>query len=370
MKISVITYHRVYNYGSALQAYATIKYFERLGHEAEIIDYCPQRYLNYGSFKQIFNESQMHYDSVIKSAVVTVIKVPSYKMQKKVFDRFLGQYVPLTKTYYSEKELWEDTPIADVYCTGSDQVWNNFFIKDFERPFFLTFVPKDKKRIAYSASFGKSSLTKDELHKVEKDLQQYSAISVREQSGLDILIGIDVPIKTRVLDPTYMLIKKDWEQLANPLGEKEPFILVYQLHGDSKAAEYAVELSKVTGLKIIRLTNMLHQRMKGGSIRLLPTVNEFVSYINNAEYIVTDSFHGTSFSINLNKKFIVTYPSHFSNRLDNILNITELTDRVANSAEEAILISKKEIDYKKVNRLLTVQREITNDFMIKVLNGD
>jgi len=362
MKILIITYHRVYNYGSSLQAYATLQAFSKLGLEAEVIDFVPKRYQNYSSVKQIYNESCYYHKNIFSRILSTAIKIPSYKKQKKVFDLF-DEFLSLTQRF-DEKSLNNDYPVADIYCTGSDQVWNNFIESSFIPEYFFSFLKNKEKCISFASSFGKESFEDNDKQILGQYLKKYSSISVREDSGVKILESISVP-SIQLLDPVFILTKEEWLKIAEPNKYNFKYILVYQLHGDSNAIDMAIELSKTTGLEVLRLSNSFHQ-IGFYKSSFLPTVNEFLTLFNNAEYVITDSFHGTSFSINLNKEFFVKYPQKFSTRIKSILKLTELEDRAVSSYKDISLENK--IDYSKVNEIIMRERNRSMDYLREAID--
>lgn len=361
MKISVITYHRVYNYGAALQAYATEKCFNQLGYDAEIVDYIPKKVRNYGSFGQVYYESGLFSKNPVKRLVSSLVKMPSYKKQRGVFDKFLDNKLTMTKPYYSEEELINDIPKADMYCTGSDQVWNNTYVKEFDYTYFLSYA-ENKLKFALSASFGRKDFSMEELGQMTPWLNQYKAISVREKSGLDLLKGTNVQIKEHTLDPTLILRKKDWEELISDV-EYEDYILVYQLHGTSNAEDYAIKIAKEKNLKVLRIVTMLHQKSDKSIPIVLPDVEKFLSLIYHAKYVVTDSFHGTAFSLNFNKNFVVSVPGKTGERIQSVLELAGLTDRIATNVKEAIGIAENRIDFTKCNIRIEEERKKTTAFI-------
>ena len=367
MKISVITMQSVYNYGSALQAYATDTFLKKKGHEVEFVDYYPKRMRNYGSLKQLYIDAKPFHKKVWKCIAVSLVKYPSMKALKKVFLPFGEKYIPKSKMYNSLEELKSNPPMADVYCTGSDQVWNDYLEGRFDKAYFLDYAPADKKRIAYSASFGREDISDDELKPVKDLLEKYSAISVREDSGLEMLENIDVPFKQCVLDPTFMLSKEEWNKLAEPVKESG-YILVYKLHEDSIASEVALEMGRKMNKPVIRISTDYFKRIKGGKTIVAPKVQEFVSYIANADFVVTDSFHATAFSISFNVPFVSVKWSMFNDRIGTVLRKFKLEDRHISTVDEAVKVSENKIDFDKVNALVEAEREKTEEFLDKALS--
>jgi hypothetical protein len=149
MKISIITLHTVKNYGSVLQAYATQKKFEKMGCEVEIIDYWRRDNIDSGLLKQYLKDSDKWNRNFLTRTIFMAIKAPSVLKKIKIFNHFLKDRIRLTKRrYYSLEELKTDVPEADIYCTGSDQMWNSDWNSGIERPFFLEYAPEGKPCIS------------------------------------------------------------------------------------------------------------------------------------------------------------------------------------------------------------------------------
>ena len=358
MKISVITLHAVKNYGSALQSYATQKIFEDLGLETEIIDYRRKPVL-YKTPMQILKSKEYSFKKKIKA----LLMAPSGKKAKQVFDRFLNAHIKMTDTVYTYDKDFEEKPIqADIYCTGSDQVWNSGWHNGIAYPFFLSFAPDDKKKIAFSASIGKEQLDEGEKAETKRLLERYSAISVREASAVGIIKDLGIENVVQVLDPTLTVTPEVWYDLADKAKRKEKYVLVYQLCNNSKFERYAKRFARKKKLKLIRLCTRYDQMRKPGHAVVLPEIITFLSLFRDAEYVLTDSFHATSFSLIFHKKFGCFWPSAFATRLQSILQLTGLESRHVADVNDFNCLDG-EIDYDKVDEILNKSREQTMQFL-------
>ena len=368
MKVDVITLHNVKNYGSALQTYATQKTLENLGCEVEIINYYRKDLIEEKLVENRINGSNIFSKNVITRFVGKLFLKPSVEKQCKKFKDFFDGNINLTKQkYYSNEELKENLPIADVYCTGSDQVWNSDWNRGIEKAFFLDFVPQDKKKIAYAASFGKDKLNENEIDITREMLSKYKYISVREKSAKEIIENLGINNVEHVLDPTLLLTKTEWENLKVDIKHKMKYILVYQLNTKNPEFDkYVMKLSKYKKMPIIRVSNVSYQRLKYGKFVNCPGVKEFISYFLNAEYVVTDSFHATAYAINFNKKFLSIFPKKFSTRLQSILDLTQLQERRVTDFNDFSLIDK-EIDFDKVNKIIDKEREKSIKYLKKAI---
>lgn len=372
MKIDIITLHNVKNYGSVLQSLATQTILEKKGYEVEFINYYRKNLIDKNILKDNLENSKFFSLNCITKLIGRIILPKTINKQIKVFNDFLIKYIKTTKcTYYSFEELQNNIPKADIYCTGSDQMWNSEWNKGIERAFYLDFLPDEAPRFALSSSFGREEIQdKEEKKKVSKMLKKYKAISVREKSGLNILKQMEINDAENVLDPTLLLDKNMWEQIIEGKVKKKKdkkYILVYQLNMKNKEFDnYVKKLSKTKKMSVIRVSINNYQRFKYGKLVDTPSVLDFLDYFFNAEYIVTDSFHGTAFSINLNKKFICIFPKKFSTRLQSILELTGLENRKLKDKENLNQIDD-EINYDKVNEILEQERKKTNNFIDKAL---
>lgn len=319
-KIGVITFHKTYNYGAALQAYATVVFLNECGFGVDIIDYYPNNLQEYGTLKNSFLEASNANRSYIGKIISALIKTPSYKRLKKQFDEFINNELPVTKPYYSSMELVKDLPQCDYFCTGSDQVWNNYYTHHFDEVYFLDFVPDKYKCFSIAASFGKETFSEKELEYIKRKLVRYDYISIREKAGINIAKGLGFDKAELMLDPTLLVDRNIWKKFAESYQIDTPYILVYQLHGDSNAFDVALQYGKKKRLKVARIITMYHQMRPGCINIIVPSVHQFIGLIKGAEYIFTDSFHGTVFSHIFEKKVGITLPSKFGNRIITLLS--------------------------------------------------
>lgn len=361
-KVAIITYHKVYNCGSSLQAYATLQTFLKLGMDATIINYVPKRFKRYGSFLQTFAEKSFFSNS-LKALLMTLLSYRSRKKQKEQFDKF-DTYLQLGEEVYDENLPF--MPEYDMYFTGSDQVWNNYF-GGFEKAYFLDFVKKGKPCYAYSASFGKNQFRDDEKFELRNLLSKYSKISVRENTGKRLLEEFNIE-STQLLDPIYVLSRDEWSKIAeSPIEGK--YILIYQISYKSNCIDYARQLSiNVGGMPIYFIEYERRPHRHGITYFFAPTVNQFLGLIRNATYMVTDSFHGTSFSLKFNRTFFTVMPPAFPGRIKSILELLGLQDRIISSVSELDGKLSDNINWDRVNAILKVEAENNILFLKKCLS--
>lgn len=355
MKVAVITRHAITNYGSLLQAFATQQIIENLGHTCEIIDYIrdDESYLH--REKTLLARKPEWNHSSIKRMIYLALRQPESIASGRKFEKEQKAFLNLTKRYSDLEQLVEDKPVADVYITGSDQVWGPVENGTYDSSYCLAFTSDTDKRIAYAASFGRTDMTQKTETFFKKYLASYRQIGVREDSAVKLLdkMGIE---SVQVLDPTLLLDAAFWTRFTNPIKEKK-YVLVYQLHNDSRVGTYALKVAKRMGLPLIRISASFHQIIREGKFIWCPTVSEFLSYIQYAVCLVTDSFHGTAFAINFNTSFVEVLPNNNTGtRNMSILNMTHLTDRILENDEDVELALRK-INFTETNMILEDKRQ-------------
>lgn len=320
MKIDIITRHAVPNYGSLLQTYATQKTLEKLGMDVEFINY-----IRYDERAKELANTQLISKRWNKNFALRyaykLIQTWNYSHMYKRFKAYRKGFIKETPSIYGNlQELKKNLPIADIYCTGSDQIWSKIGKDNYDEAYFLEFV-KNKKCISYAASFGREKLDGKLVENLPKLLKKYSYILVREDSAKKIINSLGFNNVEQVLDPTFLLTKKEWEKLAKEKVKYKNYVLVYQLHNNKQFNKFAKEFAKKHNKRLIRISPSIYHIVRGGKLIYMPTQYEFLSYFLNADYILTDSFHATAFSIIFNKKFVDILPGNTSTRIISVLKL-------------------------------------------------
>ncbi|WP_062059373.1 polysaccharide pyruvyl transferase family protein [Aquimarina longa] len=309
MKIKTITCHEVYNYGASLQEYALLKYLENLGYEAETIHYKPP-YLS-KHFKLWIVSSPFFDKNFLFRAIYLILKLPKRLInlkRKKKFDEFSEKYIKSGKKLYrSNEELKADIPEADAYICGSDQIWNSFFENGKDPSFYLDFVPDNKLKLSYAASFAIDELEEDIKGFVKEKVSRLDYVSVRESSGKRILEDLGFDKVTQVLDPVFLLEPKEWQALMLPQIEKDivdkgKYIVVYDFDNDPVIKELAEKLKKENGWKIYAFNELIDYADKNF---YLEGPELFLTVLNTAECILANSFHAVAYSLILHKNLAV-----------------------------------------------------------------
>lgn len=367
MKVGVITFHGSHNYGSVLQAYATQETIKKLGCDVEIIN-----------FRM---ESQKRYYSLyprgygIWTLGQDLLMLPFHgkrSIRAKKFENFISEMPLSGPEMKNRKELQSVVNRYDVYLTGSDQIWSNRIPElvgakeDFTGVYFFDFVNNNKPRIAYASSVGE--ITYDELIEKKKWLNKFTSISTREQYGVDLLRRIVDKDVELVLDPTFLLNKDQWgEKAGRERLIKEPYVLLYTLHGLKHGLKWGkalTEFGKRKGLKIVAISPFFP--ITATDVRNVIDAGpfDFLNLIKNAELIFTDSFHGTAFSINMNKPFYSYVGKNTGdNRKLGIMRQFGLEGRALESLEDIEKIVEYDLDYVNYNKLIDAARDRSSGWL-------
>lgn len=360
IKIKTITCHEVYNHGASLQEYALLHYLNSLGFEAKTLHYKPP-YLSQ-HFK-LWSVSP-RFDKPILKQLYLLAKLPKRLKdlkRKKAFDVFAEKYIPTdNKRYENNQELKEHIPEADVFICGSDQIWNSFFQNGKDPAFYLNFVPDNKIKISYAASFAIDQLEDTVKPLVHENVARMQAVSVRETSGIKILKNLGIENAVQVLDPVFLLSKNHWnDTFVYPIEEK--FIFVYDFDSNPLIKQIALSLKEKHGWLIYTVNNNIDYADKNLWFEGPET---FLSLISQSQFNLTNSFHSVAFSIIFEKQFVVLDRNEAINtRMRDVLGLFKIqTQRITNFENFKNLTN---IDYKKVKILVDENVEKSKSFLIK-----
>lgn len=357
MKIGIITLHNSFSFGACLQAYATYMAVRQLGHEAVMIDY-----------RNSYEQSQNHVlptkkDISLKKRIVTVaenILLLKLHNQNRSFRGFHNIYEK-TDYYSSAEEI--QTQSFDCLISGSDQLWNPDIFGGIDTAFFLDFGSENCRRISYAASAGSHVFTDGEISLIYPLLKKYYAISVREEKlkkQIDSIIGINA--KT-VLDPTFLLPVSHWRQFMGEPLYREHYILLYMIgvpysEYKTKYAPVVRFYSEKLNLPVFGVSQMSFVKTLGVDRALCGlTPQQLIRAINDADLVITSSFHGVAFSVQLNRRFAALKTEN-PDRVNCLLESVGLENRIIDGLDEKKCISLlNEIDYSEVNQKLGLLKE-------------
>lgn len=368
MKIGILTYQYAMNYGALLQAYGLKTYLSSLNHEVEILNYDT-------SF--LYNKQRPIKYRIISTVWNIVKNVLGARKKRKEFDIFRKDYLKLNDLILnSAHQLREYLKCKefDAFIVGSDQVWNPEINGD-DKTYFLDFADNQIK-ISYAASFGVSSLDDKTISSVIDCLQSFSAISVREKTAQKLLTQLDKKVEV-VLDPVFLPERQVWDMLSgrNQVVDGK-YLLCYVMPGDrhleKRIEEIASEYKKVTGNKIIFLGRKEYKKFKPDGTDLVSAGPcEFVNLFKYADQIITNSFHGTAFSIIYNKPFYslvntqISGKKQLGSRVIDLLKELNIEERILDVNDSCDFTNK--IDYECVDSCLNRLRTVSHNFIITAL---
>lgn len=350
-RIGIVTYHRAINYGAILQVYALQKKIKELGAKCVILDYRNKRLENKHKRRRISDCNN------VKDVIKFLLLSKNQNIKYEKFRGFSDKYFDLSNPLYSKDDLIKIQDEYDKFIVGSDQVWN-YKINDMDTTYLLDFVKDRSKKTSYAASFGVSSIPSEYKQKYFDLLDEFDILSIREKQGAGMikeLLSKEVQV---VLDPTLLIPKEEWCNLAEETNlNRGKYILIYAFGGSKYIKDFAENVSKKTGYKIVCISNTYKMNI---GIKYIKSAGpeEFLELFKNAEYIITNSFHGTAFSINFSKQFfteMLPETKGVNSRLENLLELFGLEDRKLNGCDANVI--HKRIDYHKVNRKLEAERK-------------
>lgn len=340
MKILTITCHRPYNYGAVLQAYALQHHLLEQGVETAIVDYLPdyQRKRTKGNF--------------FLRLIWSLYRMPDFIVGKRVFGQFISDNLLLTRQYNSFEELKASPPEADGIIAGSDQIWNYNLHKD--DTYYIGFAADNCFKASYAASVAQDTIPENLKIKYKHRLQDFKKISVREKTAECLLKDLGFKNVSTVLDPVFLLSAQEWiNNIADSSFIETNYVLMYAFNCTKEISDYAHDLAKKMNKKLYIINTMVKDyRFRCNRHFWNCSPNRFVSLFKNADIVVTNSFHGLSFSV-IFKKQIHVFSKHTggNSRLFDLmkeLNLSNCKDGILINYDEVYKILDDKVRYSKL----------------------
>lgn len=380
-KIGIITLVRVNNFGAELQAFATQQALQLMGYDAEIIDY---HYFTHPRHQKT-KGSKPSFAMPFKLKVIVALYpwLQRYKRLKQdktilkrredCFESFHRENTKFSKEYRTAESLKTAGKDYDAFVVGSDQVWNpnNYTSLD---PFFLKFAPQSKIRISYASSFGVSVLPEHSRPYYRDALRGLNAVGVREENAVQLVEDVAGVKAQWVIDPTLLLTGEEWIKYGKAVeGVPDNFVLIYEVTPCSYVKKLAQKISEELGCKVVRINGDASRQEADDEVLNIMAAGpaEFIWLFSKASMVVTNSFHGTAFSLNMQKDFFVVTPLRKNNnsRQKSLLRLANQENRLI--VEEAPMPEKDKfsVDYSTVNSLLAEAREKSINFLKGAIDG-
>lgn len=361
MKVGIITFFCSYNYGSALQAYALQYFLNKSGCDVNIIDYT----YTY-DFRQYYLFRTHEYLKRPQAMVADILCFSKNKKRKIAFEDFVNKYFTLTKRYSDNDDMTELNKDFDAFICGSDQIWNLDCTNGVVPAYFLGFVDDNKNKIAYAPSVAKTKFIRNHDKEVQRYINRLDAISVREKSTVGVFQKVcSKEIKVTV-DPTLLLTGTDYDKLLSSGNTKNKnYIFVYMLSKDERLLNYVSNVAKTMKKEIVYITGKLNRSFGCKAYNVYGCgPEEFLSYIKNADYVITNSFHATVFSVQFHKKFCVFPTKNGGARMIDLLTEIGLEQCIYNSN----INIEQDINYEEVEIKLSGLRESSIEFLRSALS--
>lgn len=383
-RLGLILAYRGVNYGMLLQAYATQRFIERQGFKTEILEYTRTSYkhIRFTPWLPVYAIDEfvrkIKAKNKKKNEFLDEVHVKNITDRKKVSNEFIESNLTNRRVIKGIEALESAGKEYDGVLIGSDQIWppdaafGNFTT--------LRFVPDSTNKISYATSLGVSSYPYYCRSSASQFWKRINHLSVRETQGKRIIQDIcNIPVEV-VVDPTYLFTGDEWKEL---IYEEQvisgDYILCYFLGATKEHKELARKFADKQGVKLVSILST--ESISDIDLSYADEVitgkgpKDFINLIRNAKYVLTDSFHGVAFSVINNKQFFVFYRTKVgsknsrNSRIDNILSMWELKDRLVLNDASVDAFSVNAIDYEHVNKLVESKRNHSISFLIKAL-GD
>lgn len=359
-KIGIITFHNSVNYGALLQTYALSRVLANEGFIVEIIDY-----VNDKIDHELSSSRYMHNKSFKGFVKYCIKRVHGYRKDKS-FSNFINSELELSRERnITREEIKKLAGRYDVVITGSDQVWNSK-ITDMDMTYYLDFVAEGTKRIAYAVSGG--DVVDDDISNALPLIKRIDALSVREQSLSDLLFERYDVVSAVCLDPTLLAGKKLFKPIVSNRLIKKRYIFCFMMDYKPEIIEVAKQIANEKGLVVIDNKNSLQ-------FFLHSSPKDYLSWIYNAEYVLTDSFHGTALSIVFNKQFISDVydgKGRIKQRIGDLLKTLSLEERFKNVIVDDVLeisrVLDSSIDYSAVENKRLELAQKSHTWLVDAIN--
>lgn len=360
-KVGIVTFHTALNYGAIMQSYALQHFLYEKGIDNEIIDYrCP-------FIEKCYSPFFVSDGKVLNSLIRGVMFGHTIRRKHVVFKRFIDTHLQLSQEFQDRDSIQRVRDNYSYFISGSDQVWSPISA-GFDPVYFLPFA-KDEQKISYAASIGTNSLSDEQFLEYKNRLEGFSCLSVREGTAKDVLRRLDPEREIFVhVDPTLLLCKESWYNLLGSLPDNIPaeYLLIFNVEKPISDVEFAKRKAKEMGLSVVYINDRTLRKDKDIIYVEAPAPDVFLTLFANAKAVVTNSFHGTVFSIVFHKNFFVELDNKKQRniRVENLLQELNIKHREITNED----IGKTEkIDWEYASQVLQVKRSEASDYFDKVL---
>ena len=358
-KIGTVSYN-IYcnftNYGSALQTWALHQAIKKIGgFQPVLVDYCPDILADMDPLNPFNNM----WDKDGESRKMCELTLPAICENYKKFDDFYKMRFARTSQAYTSKNFDEIIQEQiDGFVCGSDTIFcpDEFGVDD---GYFANYAPMKGHSIAYAASFGDPTLTKSISSQINERLRNFKAIGLREKMMIPyVMEQTSVPLQ-KVIDPTLLLTQDEYEPITEERIINDKYLLFYSRRYSPKMEAYAEQLAKENGWKIVEISLRATNAQKGHIMFYQAGVEEFLSLMKYAEYVVTNSFHGMIFSVQMKRQFAGFTRDQCNSKINELLSLFGLDNRLYVTGQERY----PDIDYDAVHKRIAIKRMKSKEFL-------
>jgi len=347
------------NYGSALQSWALCRAIERLGYKPVLMDYCPDVLLD----KNPLDPFKNMWDKDEESRLMCELTMPAIRENYYKFDRFYTERFNRSNAYTSENfNDCVDTEGLDGFVCGSDTIFCIDEFKGFEDGYYANYPCMKGNSIAYAASFGDSYFKPADYDVLNDRLQNFNAIALRENRMVPYVSAhADVPV-ARVTDPTLLLTVDDYNSIASSdhATSKGKYLLLYTRRYNPKLEGFAIDYAAKHGLRVVEISLRARNAEIGHEMRYDAGVEEFLSLMRGAAFVVTNSFHGLIFAVQYSRPVAVFSRESGDSKIGEVLELFGLSERLIHDGAE---YDDREIDFVKVHERIDIARRQSIEFL-------
>ena len=356
--VSFNIYCNFTNYGSALQTWALHQAIKRTGNTPILVDYCPEVLAD----KDPLNPLDHMWDQDEESRRMCVLTMPAIRENFRKFDRFYHDRFEMTSQKYTAQNFREITKEnLDGFICGSDTIFCVDEFKGFDDGYYANYPVMRERSVSYAASFGDSHFDVESYAVLNERLKNFKALGLRENKMLPYVRDhVDVPAE-RTIDPTLLLTSDDYGKLESEQEYDFPYLLLYTRRYDPKMETYAERMAKDKGLKVIEISLRATNAEKGHIMRYDAGVEEFLSIIKHAAFVVTNSFHGLIFAVQYRRPMVVFTREQADSKIGEVLELMNLKESRLTTGEE----DYRDIDYNDVHQRISIAREKSLLFLKK-----
>lgn len=353
MKIGILTFHFVNNFGGALQAYSLRRV---ISEECEI----PVVIVDYRNwFIRLTDRIRLFPITTNPREFLSGCRTMKERIGRRTkFGVFTKENNDITRKYSNHWQLKKCKPDVDKFICGSDQIWNPFITFGVSYSYFLRFEPNSNNRISYAPSFGTNGISKCFEKKIKRYLNGIEHLSVREQTGVEYIRRLTGKSAERLIDPTFLLSKDEWGKVSvNPTKERGPYILLYIMQRDENVYEYVKRIKASLGIRIVEISRYGFNPGYVDETLINVGPSEFLGLFKEASYVCTNSYHGLAYSIIFEKDFCLIPCKRFQARIDNLLELLKISSIQTHNGKRSIEEVTATYDKQMVRSIISKERE-------------